>query len=102
MKIYQLIWSYECKPETAAEFEKEYAQNGAWFKFFEPCDDFLGQDLAKNIETGHYILTDKWISRASYEGHIAENKAEYDRLCEQFKALYEKEVLIGRFETVSW
>lgn len=102
MKVYQLIWSYQCDPAKSAQFEKEYARSGSWFNFFEPCDDYLGSDLAKNLETGHYILTDKWMSKEAYERFISENKAGYDKLCEQFKQLYQKEELLGRFETIGW
>ena len=75
--------------------KKEYGRTGSWFKFFEPCDDYLGHDLLKNTGEDSYTLIDRWISKKDYEGFLKGNKAEYDLMNEKFNNLYDAETCLG-------
>lgn len=83
-----------------ADFEKEYGRNGSWFKFFEPCDDYLGHDLLKNTDGASYTLIDRWISKEDYENFLKSNKADYDQLNDKCKEIYSSETQIGTFDLI--
>ena len=40
--MYCKAWKYTVTSDQS-KFEEVYGRNGKWFKFFEPCEDFLGQ-----------------------------------------------------------
>ncbi len=98
--MYCILWKYEVDKGKQKEFETEYGRSGSWFKFFEPCDDYLGHDLLKNTSENSYMLIDRWISKADYEGFLKSNKAEYDQINDKFKDLYTSESQIGTFDII--
>ncbi|MEO9871093.1 hypothetical protein [Ekhidna sp.] len=95
--MYCLAWKYKVS-SNQAKFEEEYGRNGRWFKFFESCDDYLGNELMKGADGTTYILIDKWMSKADYQDFIDENKATYDDLSENNKTLYDNEEQLGEFD----
>jgi len=97
MSMYCLVWKYKVS-SNQSDFESEYSRNGKWFKFFESCDDYLGQELLKHADGQTYVLLDKWMSKADYEDFIDEHQAEYDDLKEKNKALYDEEESMGEFD----
>ncbi len=100
MKMYQLVWHYECSPDQKDQFEEAYRRNGTWFHFYEKSDDYLGQELIKKTDKNDYLVVDNWISKEAYESFIANNKTEYDQLNLQCASLYAKEEFLGFYETV--
>lgn len=94
--MYCIAWKYTVSSNHAA-FEEEYGRSGAWFKFFEPCEDYLGHELMKGEDGNSYLLMDKWMSKEDYEDFMKENKAEYDQQNEKSKALYDKEESMGTY-----
>lgn len=98
--MYCILWKYEVDSSKNADFEQEYGRNGSWFKFFEPCDDYLGHDLMKNTDGKSYTLVDRWISKEDYEAFLKSEKAAYDQLNEKCKALYSSESGIGTFDLI--
>jgi len=99
--MYYLVWSYEVDPPKRAQFELEYSRAGAWFRFYEPCGDYLGHELIKNTKSGNYLLIDKWLDKASYEEFVKSNLMEYDALNRKSRDLYDTEELLGTYETLS-
>ncbi|MEQ6166748.1 MULTISPECIES: hypothetical protein [unclassified Ekhidna] len=97
MSMYCLVWKYEVSSDQA-KFEEEYGRNGSWFKFFEPCEDYLGHDLMKGGDGKTYILIDKWMSKADYQDFLDENKAAYDEMNKKNSDLYDVEETVGEFE----
>ena len=94
--MYCKAWKYTVTSDHS-KFEEVYGRNGSWFKFFEPCDDFLGQELMKGADGNTYLVLDKWMSEADYEGFIASNQAAYQVLETQTRDLYDEEVALGNF-----
>lgn len=98
--MYYLVWSYSVDPAKQAQFEEEYSRNGSWFKFYEPCVDYLGHELIKNEISSDYMLIDKWMSKEAYEKFVKSNLLEYDAINRKSAELYETEVLIGGYNPI--
>lgn len=98
--MYCIIWKYDVDSSNQSEFEKEYGRQGSWFKFFEPCDDYLGHDLLKNTDGASYTLIDRWMSKADYDSFLKSNQLEYDQLNDKFKSLYSNEDCIGTYDLI--
>lgn len=94
--MYCIAWKYTVS-SNHSKFEEEYGRTGSWFKFFEPCEDYLGHELMKEADGKTYLLTDKWMSKEDYESFLSANKADYDALNEKSKGLYDAEESIGTF-----
>ncbi|NQZ76934.1 MAG: hypothetical protein HRT61_12665 [Ekhidna sp.] len=97
MSMYCQAWKFKVSSDQA-KFEQEYGRTGSWFKFFESCEDYLGQDLMKESDGQTYILVDKWMSKEDYQDFVAENKAEVDQLDEKTSSLYDLKEGLGEFE----
>ncbi len=98
--MYCKAWKYTVL-SNQAKFEEVYGRNGQWFKFFEPCDDFLGQDLMKGADDETtYMVLDKWMSEEDYEAYIAANQAEYELLESQTRELFEEEISLGSYSII--
>lgn len=98
--MYYLVWTYKVNPDKKSEFEEEYSRNGSWFKFYEPCTDYLGHELIKNEKSSDYMLIDKWMSKEAYEHFVKSNLLEYDAINRKSSELYEEEVQIGGYNTI--
>lgn len=101
MKMYYIVRSYEVAADKVTLFEEVYSPSGAWFHFFEKCEDFLGLELIKNTSEGTYLLIDKWISKETYDDFLQHEQATYDQLNAQYRELYTNERLLGTYETVN-
>ncbi|MEO9482084.1 MAG: hypothetical protein ABJG47_01475 [Ekhidna sp.] len=97
MSMYCLVWKYKVSANHA-KFEEEYGRSGSWFKFFESSEDYLGSELMKHADGKSYILIDKWMSKSDYQDFIDENKADYDQLNQNCKALYDEEEDMGEHD----
>jgi heme-degrading monooxygenase HmoA len=98
--MYYIVWNYTVEKAKQPEFEKEYSRGGTWFKFFEPCDDYLGHELIRSEDGQTYMLIDKWMSKDDYEGFLKGHQLEYDALNAKFAGLYQSEIKVGTFEAV--
>lgn len=96
--MYCIVWKYEVEKSQRKAFEEHYSRGGIWFKFFEPCDDYLGHDLMKNVAEDSYMIIDKWMGKSEYDSFLKSNQAEYDAINEQTSGLYEEEVSLGAYE----
>ncbi len=99
--MYFMIWSYSVDKPKQKSFEEEYSRSGSWFKFFEPCNDYLGHDLIKNIDGKSYVVIDKWMSKQSQESFVASHQIEYNDLNVRSKELYDAETSIGSYESIA-
>ena len=98
--MYYLIWEYEVEPANESEFKEYYSRSGPWFKFFEPCDDYLGHDLLESDEGGSFIIIDKWMGKEEYSEFMRVNQAEYERLNTDSSSLDGTERLIGAYHAL--
>jgi len=98
--MYCILWNYEVDSGNESTFEQEYGRNGSWFKFFEPCDDYLGHDLLKSTGGGSYSLLERWISKDTYEAFVKDNQAQYDELNGKFESLYSSETKVGTYDII--
>ena len=98
--MYYIIWKYTVDKAKQPKFEEEYNRSGSWFKFFEPCSDYMGHELIKSTEEESYILIDKWMSKQDYETFLTSNQLEYDDLNNRSQDLYDAEKLIGLFNSI--
>lgn len=98
--MYCIVWEYQVSKDQQSKFEEEYGRKGVWFRFYEPCDFFLGHDLLKDNEGGRYLVIDKWMGQKDYDTFLGENSAQYENLNQQTRHLYEEEIQIGSFDLV--
>ena len=98
--MYCIVWEYQVAKESESRFEEQYSRKGAWFKLFEPCDDFLGHDLLKNSDNSTYLVIDKWIGKAEYNAFIYSVKPLYDALNAESHSMYSEEKQLGAYETL--
>ncbi len=98
--MYYIIWNYTVNKTNQKAFEEEYSRTGSWFKFFEPCNDYMGHELIKNTNGTSYLLIDKWMSKADYEGFVKSHQVEYDNLNSRAKELYDEEMQIGTYDVI--
>jgi len=98
--MYYIIWSYTVDKSKQTRFEEEYNRGGSWFKFFEPCGDYMGHELIKNTDGFSYVLIDKWMTQKDYEGFVKANQLAYDDLNNRSKELYDEEEQIGFYESI--
>ncbi len=97
--MYCKAWKYTVSADQS-KFEEVYGRNGTWFKFFEPCDDFLGQDLMKGSDGSSYIVLDKWMSEEDYEKFVHDNLDKYQELQVQTRELYDEEESLGNYSII--
>ena len=100
MKMYQLVWHYECTPDQKEQFEESYRRNGTWFHFYEKSEDYLGQELIKKVDKNDYLVVNNWISKEAYDSFMNTHKTEYEQLRDQCKTLYQQEEFLGFYETI--
>ena len=97
--MYCIAWKYTVS-SNHSEFEENYGRNGVWFKFFEPCEDYLGHELMKSEDGKSYLLTDKWMSKEDYEKFVSSNQTEYQALEVKSRELYDEEVSLGTYTII--
>ena len=95
-----MIWNYSVEETKQVKFKEAYGKGGYWFKFFEPCTEYMGTELIKNTTESSYMLIDKWTSKRDYEGFIKTHQLEYDSLNDNSKDLFDEETLIGAYESI--
>lgn len=94
--MYCIAWKYTVS-SNQSKFEEEYSRSGSWFKFFEPCEDYLGHELMKAADGQTYLLLDKWMSKEDYDDFLQDNQLAYEQLNEKCKSLYDKEESMGTY-----
>lgn len=94
--MYCIAWKYTVS-SNQSKFEEEYSRNGSWFKFFEPCEDYLGHELMKAADGQTYLLLDKWMSKEDYDDFLQNNQLAYEQLNEKCKSLYDNEESMGSY-----
>ena len=96
---YLAIWEFEIKPESGAQFEEIYGQDGAWAQLFRQSPEYRGTKLTRDVtRPRRYLTIDYWISREAFHRFKREHAAEYAMLDKQCESLTEHETMVGEFE----
>ena len=100
--LYVVIWAFEVKPESQADFENIYGPDGDWDLLFRYSSEYRGTQLLCDFNRpGRYFTLDYWASGEALREFKHAHKAEYDAYDERCEALTEKEFLIGEFTTLN-
>ena len=100
--MYVIIWEYQVKVYSTAEFEQIYDSSGAWAELFRKATGYISTELLRD-ETNpqRYITIDCWESAERYEAFHMQFKKEYEALDTQCEGLAEHEILLGKWESVN-
>jgi heme-degrading monooxygenase HmoA len=92
------IFDYEVASAERDRFEQVYGPDGEWAEFFRTSDQYLGTELLRSErDPSRYLVVDRWVSVAAYQGFLDANRAEYDRRSRATRPLFRRESAIGRF-----
>jgi heme-degrading monooxygenase HmoA len=92
-----IVFAYTVEEAERGRFERVYGRDGEWAAFFRADPGYVGTELHRDAED-RYLLVDRWVSRAAYEGFLARHRDDYDRRSRAAEGLYRSETLVGRFE----
>ncbi|MEM6643224.1 MAG: hypothetical protein AAF616_09615 [Bacteroidota bacterium] len=94
--MYCKAWKYSVSSNHSL-FEEAYGRNGEWFKFFESCDEFLGQEIMRSAEGTFYLVLEKWISIEDYEHFLSSNRDAFEAISSNTESLYEEKLNLGSY-----
>jgi hypothetical protein len=93
--VVAVVWQFDIRPATAAEFERMYGADGGWTKLSRRSRSFLGSSFLRDIGSdSRYLLVEYWGEMVVYEKHLTDLSDEIHDL-EQARAR-----LIERMETI--
>ena len=97
-----ILWEFCVRSGKGRQFERIYATDGAWAKFFRKGKGYIRTDLVRDLKTPRrYLTLDRWASREAYLRFKKEHRAEYQAIDERCLSLTEDEIKIGEFYEVS-
>jgi quinol monooxygenase YgiN len=78
---YIVVWEYQVKPESEAEFVATYGPDGDWARLFRRSPEFHGVELLGSIgNPGRFFTLDHWTSSAAMDQFLNSNATAYDVL----------------------
>lgn len=93
-----VIWEFQPRSDSGAEFERAYGPQGVWAPLFRRSLDYLGTELLRDLDRpDRYVTIDRWTSRTAYERFRTERAVEYRAIDEQCARLTEREAFVGAF-----
>jgi heme-degrading monooxygenase HmoA len=82
------VWQYDVRPGAEQDFEAAYGANGSWARLFATSDGHLGTELFRSLDVpGRYLTIDRFAGLADWHGFLAEHRAAYEQLDEQYAVL---------------
>ena len=98
---FAVVWEFYAHANKQREFEKAYAPNGLWGRFFRRGEGYIRTELIRDREEPlRYLTMDVWQSRQAYERFKKENRAEYHAIDKKCESLTRTEKLIGKFQII--
>jgi hypothetical protein len=95
---YIVVWEYQVKPESEADFVLAYGPDGEWARLFRRSQEFLGAELLGSVgNAGRFFTLDHWSSATGLESFLAANATAYDVLDRRFGGFTVWERRIGGF-----
>jgi heme-degrading monooxygenase HmoA len=96
--VFAIVFEYRVPAGRRAEFERVYASEGDWARFFAEDPAYRGSELwASRDADGRYVVVDRWDSPEAYEGFRRRRAVEYERRSAATETLYDRERVVGRF-----
>jgi heme-degrading monooxygenase HmoA len=100
--MYVIIWEYQVRLDRVAEFKEIYGAKGMWAQLFQRHPSYLGTELLSDPrDPQRFITIDRWDSAKHHESFLSQWKTEYATLDAQCEGLTEKELLSGKWESIS-
>ena len=97
--MHAILWAFEVRPGSEAEFERAYAADGEWAQLFRRSAGYLGTELLRDAERRrHYSTIDRWESREAFAAFRRDNRVEYEALDARCAPMRVSERLLGRFD----
>src|SRR5438876_7519990 len=98
---YLIIWEFRVRAGMEARFEEVYGPQGDWAQFFADDGGFVRTELNHDLkDSRRYVTLDFWVSREAYENFRRQHASRYGALDQEFEAMTEKELEVGKFERV--
>jgi heme-degrading monooxygenase HmoA len=95
---YIVVWEYQVKTGSEAEFIQAYGPDGEWARLFRRSPEFMGVELLGSVGNATRFFTlDHWASAAAMDAFLAANATAYDVLDRRFSGLTVWERRIGGF-----
>jgi [ribosomal protein S18]-alanine N-acetyltransferase len=96
-----ILWEFRVPAAKRREFEKAYAFDGVWAKFFRSDANYIRTELLRDGKQPlRYFTIDVWQSRLAYARFKKQNAREYRAIDKQCQTLTKSERLIGEFEGI--
>jgi heme-degrading monooxygenase HmoA len=96
--MYAIVWTYTVRPGEAEAFADAYGPAGVWNQLFMSAEGFIGAELMQSEERPEEFITiDRWDSRESFVGFMAEHADDYAELDERLAGLTLIETRLGAF-----
>jgi heme-degrading monooxygenase HmoA len=97
--MFLVLWEFEVKPGYENRFEKVYGPDGDWARLFRSDPHYRETRLLHDsFHPSVYLTLDFWESRQSYEGFMANHRAEYGAIDEAGEELTVSERRIGWYQ----
>lgn len=97
--MFTVIWKYEIREDTKAQFLALYGPTGKWVQLFKTGQGYLGTQLIRDVNVGNqYVTIDRWTSRDQYEKFLMDKWEELEWIDKEGEKLTINEIKIGWFE----
>ncbi len=93
--MFVVVWEYEVRPGTEAEFEAMYGADGPWAALFRGFPGYLRTELLRG--DGRYLTLDRWLRAQDYTEFRANLPPRYTELDALGDALTLHERPLGQF-----
>ena len=96
---YVIVWAYEVRGDSTAEFEQLYGPDGEWGRLMSGHAGYRGTELLRDWDNPRrYLTVDRWDTIVDYERFRERSATESAALDAQGEELTLDETRIGAFE----
>jgi hypothetical protein len=99
--VIAVVWQFEVKPGSNAEFEDFYGADGPWTKLSRRSRSFLGSSFLKDLaQPARYLVVEYWSEMVIYERHHADFDQEVQALERQRDQIVASATPLGLFNAL--
>ncbi len=96
-----IVWEFRVSADKRPDFERHYAADGTWAKFFKGDEAYKGTQLLHDTsDASRYITIDLWDDEESYGSFRTMHHKEYAALDQDMESLTESEKRLGVFQSL--